>query len=73
MLWQLMSRQCFTRSMAATWLIPLLDLLVRLKLHVVGEWRVRWWQGGWWASGGPLLQGRVVPECAWLRHTLTGT
>jgi hypothetical protein len=35
-LWQLMARQCFTRAMAATWLVPLLDLLVRLKLHVVG-------------------------------------
>ncbi len=35
-MWQLMARQCFTRSMAAAWLIPLLDLLVRVKLHVIG-------------------------------------
>lgn len=35
--WRDLSTLCFTRTMSATWLTPLLDLLVRMKLHIVGR------------------------------------
>jgi hypothetical protein len=28
---------CFSRAVAGAWLVPLLDLLVRAKLHLVGR------------------------------------
>jgi hypothetical protein len=35
--WRQLARLCFTRAVGACWLVPLLDLLVRMKLHVVAR------------------------------------
>jgi hypothetical protein len=37
-LWQALASHSFCRALGSVWLVPLLDLLVRLKLHVVGRW-----------------------------------
>ena len=36
-LWERLATESFTRALGAAWLVPLLDLLVRLKLHIVGR------------------------------------
>jgi len=36
-LWQGLACHSFARALGAVWLVPLLDLLVRLKLHIVGR------------------------------------
>eukprot|EP00879_Flechtneria_rotunda_P019143 GHRR01020098.1.p1 GENE.GHRR01020098.1~~GHRR01020098.1.p1 ORF type:complete len:194 (+),score=76.72 GHRR01020098.1:195-776(+) len=36
-LWRGLAIHSFCRALAAVWLVPLLDLLVRLKLHIVGR------------------------------------
>eukprot|EP00878_Enallax_costatus_P033994 GHUV01037591.1.p1 GENE.GHUV01037591.1~~GHUV01037591.1.p1 ORF type:complete len:423 (+),score=131.41 GHUV01037591.1:598-1866(+) len=36
-LWRGLASHSFTRALGAVWLVPLMDLLVRLKLHVVGR------------------------------------
>ncbi|KAI8475880.1 MAG: hypothetical protein J3K34DRAFT_517044 [Monoraphidium minutum] len=36
-LWAQLAGQAFTRAMGGVWLVPLLDLLVRLKLHIVAR------------------------------------
>lgn len=36
-LWRGLASHSFTRALGSVWLVPLLDLLVRLKLHVVGR------------------------------------
>jgi hypothetical protein len=35
--WRQLACLCFTRAAGACWLVPLLDLLVRMKLHVVAR------------------------------------
>lgn len=36
-LWRGLASHSFTRALGAVWLVPLMDLLVRLKLHIVGR------------------------------------
>ncbi|KAF8065730.1 VAC8 [Scenedesmus sp. PABB004] len=36
-LWRGLAAHSFVRALGAVWLVPLLDLLVRLKLHIVGR------------------------------------
>lgn len=37
LLWHQLAQKSFTRAMGACWLVPILDLLVRMKLHIVGR------------------------------------
>jgi hypothetical protein len=36
-LWRGLAGHSFCRALGSVWLVPLMDLLVRLKLHIVGR------------------------------------
>jgi hypothetical protein len=38
LLWRGLACHSFARALGSVWLVPLMDLLVRLKLHIVGRW-----------------------------------
>jgi hypothetical protein len=41
-LWRGLACHSFCRALGSVWLVPLMDLLVRLKLHIVGRWVGLW-------------------------------